>query len=122
MKRLPFFVVALVVLGLGFLPLNAVPVLADASGPNAFTFTTTCGGVEYTVTTPSGPADVGQISESTGVSIPSLVIVTLNGQVVDTFVYGAAHGQALGVQDATTTCTSVVGPYLITTYQFMTPR
>ncbi len=92
------------------------------NGANAFQFTVTCGGDEYTLITPAGPADVGQIVGSTRVNIPLMVVVTKDGETVDTFVYGAGHGEAQGLQDAVVTCTAYDAPYTITSYGFFTPR
>jgi len=111
----------LVALTLALLTINARPVLADASGPNAVYLTLTCDGVTYNVVSPSGAAVSAQFVDTNSVSVASLVVVTI-GSDTFTFTFGFGHGAALGIQSDVQVCTATEGTATLTIYQFQTPR
>jgi hypothetical protein len=110
-----------------------------ANSPQALSFTLTCGDAVYSVISPSQKTPTALIVGSTNVSIAAVVVETISltdssGQprtFHETFVMGPAHGNAIGLQSAQTTCTGSpvtfpgeYGPITVTTEitQFTTPR
>ena|SRR6266536_6494021 len=138
MHRVWKLIVALLVMSA--LLLTSGTALADpVNGANSAVLTLTCGDQQITFVTPGESSAVGQVIGTTSVGVVSKVELTLSytdpntGQPVtttQTAILGAEHGNAQGLQDRLTTC-STTGSFedpdlgtvtvIFSVTQFLTP-
>jgi hypothetical protein len=68
---------------------------ADTHAPSAQTFALTCGGVEVTFVSPSGPAEAAQIVDMTGVGILQQITDSLGNVLFEHPAFRAHKSSAL---------------------------
>jgi hypothetical protein len=139
MRRVWKLIVAVLLMSALLLSVSGTALADPVNNPNAFTLTLTCGDQSITFVTPSGTAVVGQVIGTTSVGVVSQVELTFSytdpntGQPVtttQTFILGAGHGNAQGLEDRFTTCSNTdtfedpelgTVTVIFTLTQFLTP-
>jgi hypothetical protein len=107
------FLVTVLVTSVLLLPASRTALADPVNGANSSTITFTCGDQQITFVTPSERSAVGQVIGTTSVGVVTEVRLVFSfsdpatGERVTeshTFILGAGHGSAKGLQDRLITC------------------